>query len=166
MQPGFQVLFCICKLQINGIACYYVSGEETHINLNMLVNRSLVHISESFLAQGLLLLIQLTKGNANIQKIVAFENALWAAAGDHGWGGGRRRGHRSGRLPPPPHQPPQEEQLQPVLLQGRRVRLKWCTLRYPRVPPDPTVLSCQRMISTDGNQCSWTFSLSLARVPD
>ena len=26
MQPGFQVLYCICKLQINGIACYYVSG--------------------------------------------------------------------------------------------------------------------------------------------
>ena len=41
MQPGFQVLYCICKLQINGIACYYVSGEETSINLNMLVNRSI-----------------------------------------------------------------------------------------------------------------------------
>ena len=26
MQPGFQVLYCICKLQINGIACYYVVG--------------------------------------------------------------------------------------------------------------------------------------------
>ena len=38
MQPGFQVLYCICKLQINGIAQYYVSGEETSINLNMLVN--------------------------------------------------------------------------------------------------------------------------------
>ena len=44
MQPGFQVLYCICKLQINGIARYYVSGEETSINLNtcMLVNRSIV----------------------------------------------------------------------------------------------------------------------------
>ena len=29
-----------------------------------------------FLFQALLLLIQLTKGNANIQKIVAFENAF------------------------------------------------------------------------------------------
>ena len=37
MQPGFQVhaLYCICKLQINGIARYYVSGEETSINLNV-----------------------------------------------------------------------------------------------------------------------------------
>ena len=26
MQPGFQVLYCIGKLQINGIARYYVSG--------------------------------------------------------------------------------------------------------------------------------------------
>ena len=26
MQHGFQVLYCICKLQINGIACYYVVG--------------------------------------------------------------------------------------------------------------------------------------------
>ena len=41
MQPGFQVLYCIVKLQINGIACYYVSGEETSINLNMLENRSI-----------------------------------------------------------------------------------------------------------------------------
>ena len=41
MQPGFQVLYCICKLQINGIARYYVSGEETSINLNMLVNQSI-----------------------------------------------------------------------------------------------------------------------------
>ena len=31
----------IRKLQINGIARYYVSGEETSINLNMLVNRSI-----------------------------------------------------------------------------------------------------------------------------
>ena len=40
MQPGFQVLYCICKLPINGIARYYVSGEETSIDLNMLVNQS------------------------------------------------------------------------------------------------------------------------------
>ena len=40
MQPGFQVLYCICKLKINGIAHYYVSGEETSINLNILVKRS------------------------------------------------------------------------------------------------------------------------------
>ena len=44
MQPGFQVLYCICKLQINGIARYYVSGEDTSINLNMLVNRPIVPI--------------------------------------------------------------------------------------------------------------------------
>ena len=41
MQPGFQALYCIRKLQINGIAHYYVLGEETSINLNMLVNRSI-----------------------------------------------------------------------------------------------------------------------------
>ena len=34
MQTGFQVLHCICKLQINGIARYYVSGGKTSINLN------------------------------------------------------------------------------------------------------------------------------------
>ena len=43
MQPGSQVLYCICKLQINGIARYYVSREETFINLNMIVNRSIVN---------------------------------------------------------------------------------------------------------------------------
>ena len=32
MQHGFQVLYCIFKLQINGIAFYYVSGEELNIH--------------------------------------------------------------------------------------------------------------------------------------
>ena len=31
MQPGFQVLYCICKLQSNGIA-YYVLGELRNIH--------------------------------------------------------------------------------------------------------------------------------------
>ena len=31
---------------------------------------------------------------------------------------------------------------------------------------DPTVLSWRRMISTDGNQYSWAFALSLATLPD
>ena len=41
MQPGFHVLYCICNLRINGIAHYYVSGEETSINLNIFVNWSI-----------------------------------------------------------------------------------------------------------------------------
>ena len=44
MQPGYQVLYCICKLQITGVARCYVSGEETSINLNMLVNWSITLI--------------------------------------------------------------------------------------------------------------------------
>ena len=32
--------------------------------------------------------------------------------------------------------------------------------------PDPTMLSWQRMISTDCNQYSWAFALSLATLPD
>ena len=50
MQPGFQVLDCICKLQINGIASYNVSAEKTSINLNMLVNRSIVSIIFLYIA--------------------------------------------------------------------------------------------------------------------
>ena len=30
-----KLVYCICKLQINGIARYYVAGEEISINLNM-----------------------------------------------------------------------------------------------------------------------------------
>ncbi len=48
-----------------------------------------VHVS--FIFQGLLLLIQLTKGNANIQKIVVFENAfekLLEIVGDEGMSDG------------------------------------------------------------------------------
>ena len=36
--PNYQLAL---MLQINGIACYYVSGGETSMNLNMLVNRSI-----------------------------------------------------------------------------------------------------------------------------
>ena len=45
MQPISHVLYCFGKLQINGIACYYVLGEETCIHFNMLVNRSIYTLS-------------------------------------------------------------------------------------------------------------------------
>ena len=41
MQAEFHVLKCVCKLQVNGSACFYVSREETSMYLNMLVNRSI-----------------------------------------------------------------------------------------------------------------------------
>ena len=37
MQPGFQVLYCICKLQINGIARYMSRGKKHKKKMNMLV---------------------------------------------------------------------------------------------------------------------------------
>ena len=40
---------------------------------------------------------------------------------------------------------------------------------HPSVPqfiPDPTVLSWRLVISTEGNQYSWAFALSLATLPD
>ena len=50
MQPGFQVLYYICKLQINGIARYYVSGEENIHELEYVSNR--VNSLCPILAQG------------------------------------------------------------------------------------------------------------------
>lgn len=60
---------------------------------------SYVHLTFLLIVQALLLLIQLTKGNANIQKIVAFENAferLIEIIRDEGNSDGGR--HRSGLM--------------------------------------------------------------------
>ena len=81
MKPGFQVLCCICKLQINGIARYYVSGEETSINLNMLVNRS-IHIK--LLTQIYILSVESQKGVIAAQRC-SIENQKGAIAVQSQW---------------------------------------------------------------------------------
>ena len=73
--------------------------------------------------------------------------------------------------------PPSRTPEQPRIMKKKRhiliIRYGWVCMymyvwhfrRHLLCHPDPTILSWRRVISTDGNQYSWAFALSLATLP-